>query len=189
MATRYIPVSVLVVALAVIAAFCALVLVPRGSNAAPIYVKTCSGGTIELDANEKRLLDLHNTARHNHGLKRLCVHPALTAAARAHSHEMLSRDYLSHRSYNGETTAQRLARYGYTLNGYSYYALGENIAWGCGSAGTPDKAFSFWMHSRDHRHNILNKKFREIGIGSETGTYKTCTQATVHTVDFGVRIR
>ena len=36
-------------------------------------VKTCGGGSIELKAAEKRMLDLHNQARTNRGLSRLCV--------------------------------------------------------------------------------------------------------------------
>jgi uncharacterized protein YkwD len=45
------------------------------------------------------------------------------------------------------------------------------------------------MHSPGHRSNILKKGFREVGIGVMKGTYKTCSQATMYTVDFGVRRR
>ena len=54
---------------------------------------------------------------------------------------MLNRDYATHESYDGETLRHRLARFGYTLDGYSYYAYGENIAWGCSSRGAPDHIF------------------------------------------------
>ncbi len=189
MATRYISVSVLTVAFAVISAFSALALVPQGARATLVSVKTCDGGTIALDAGEKRMLEVHNRARTRRGLKPLCVHPALTEAARAHSQEMIRRDFLSHQSFDGETVKERLERFGYTSDGYSYYAYGENIAWGCGSSGAPDAVFRWWMNSSDHRSNILKKKFREVGIGAVTGTYKTCTQATIYTVDFGVRRR
>jgi uncharacterized protein YkwD len=150
-------------------------------------VKTCDGGTIALDAGEKRLLELHNRARTRRGLKPPCVHPALSDAARAHSQEMLRRDFISHESFDGETVRERLERFGYTSDGYTYYVYGENIAWGCGSSGAPDRVFKWWMNSPDHRSNILGKRFREVGIGAETGTYETCAQATVYTVDFGGR--
>jgi uncharacterized protein YkwD len=45
--------------------------------------------------------------------------------------------------------------------------------------------FKWWMHSSGHRSNILKKKFREVGIGVLTGTYKSCDHATMYTVDFG----
>jgi uncharacterized protein YkwD len=102
---------------------------------------------------------------------------------------MLDKDYASHSSFNGESVRERLERFGYTSDGYSYYLHGENIAWGCGSYGDPENIFRWWMHSSDHRSNILKKKFREVGIGAVTGTYKTCTPATIYTGDFGVRRR
>lgn len=162
---------------------------PREAEAALATVTTCGGGTITLNAEEKRVLELHNKARKNHGLKALCVHPILTQAARAHSKEMLDRDYTSHDSVNGETVKERLQRFGYTSEGYSYYLYGENIAWGCGSYGAPESMFKWWMHSSGHRSNILKKEFRDVGIGVMKGTYKSCNQATMYTVDFGVRRR
>ncbi len=108
-------------------------------------------------------------------------------AARAHSQEMLDKDYLSHDSFNGESVEQRLHRFGYTFGGYSYYLYGENIAGGCGSYGSPTSIFDRWMHSTDHKSNILNSKYREVGIGVRTGPFKDCAEATTYTVDFGTR--
>ena len=187
MATRYVSAFVLTVAFAAIAAFCAVILIPQGANAALVSVEACDGGTIALNAYENRVLKLHNEAREKRGLKALCVHSALTDAARAHTKEMLAKDYTSHDSFNGETVKERLHRFGYTSEGYSYYLYGENIAWGCGSYGSPESMFKWWMHSSEHRSNILKKSFREVGIGVLTGTFKSCSQATVYTVDFGVR--
>jgi uncharacterized protein YkwD len=42
------------------------------------------------------------------------------------------------------------------------------------------------MKSSDHRANILDKRFSEIGIGASTGTYKG-GRATMWTADFGDR--
>jgi hypothetical protein len=60
------------------------------------YASMCGGGEIFLHAEEWRLLTLHNDARGNHDLKPFCVHPALQKAARAHSKDMILRDYFSH---------------------------------------------------------------------------------------------
>ena len=100
---------------------------------------------------------------------------------------MLDKDYSAHESFNGETVMECLERFGYSSDGFSYYLYGENIAWGCGSYGAPDNMFKWWMHSSEHRSNILKKEFREVGIGVLRGTYKSCNQATMYTVDFGTR--
>jgi uncharacterized protein YkwD len=186
---KRVSVVLLVATLAAISAIGALLLGPLGAEAALVTVKTCGGGTIEVNSNEKRMLELHNKARTERGLKALCVHPALTRAARAHSKEMLDKDYTSHNSFNGETIQQRLERFGYTFDGYSYYAIGENITWGCGSYGAPDRRFKWWMSSSSHRSNILSKKFREVGIGVLTGTFKSCDNVTMYTADFATRRR
>jgi uncharacterized protein YkwD len=190
MAMKWVWVSLLAATLAAISVICALLLLgPQEAEAALATVKTCNDGTIEVNSNEEYMLSHHNKARKKRGLKPLCVHPALTQAARAHSQEMLDKDYASHESFNGESVRERLERYGYTSDGYSYYAIGENIAWGCGSYGGPNRIFNWWMNSSKHKSNILNKKFREVGIGARTGTFKSCGQATMYTVDFATRRR
>lgn len=189
MATRLISVCLLAVLVAGSAVVGAALLAPREAMAALPTARTCGGGTIELNGGEKRILDLHNKVRAKRGLQALCVHPALTKAARAHSQEMLDKDYSSHESFNGESVKQRLERFGYTFDGYSYYVYGENITWGCGSVGAADYRFKWWMSSSGHRSNILNPKFRQVGIGVRVGAFKTCNDATMYTVDFGTRKR
>ena len=139
--------------------------------------RTCSGGRIELKANEKRTLQLHNRAREQRKLKRLCVHPKLQKAARAHSATMIKKD----RFFHGSVGA-RLKRHGYRWKTY-----GENIAGGSRRLGTPESAFKRWMKSRTHRPNILKRGFREVGIGTATGTFKGNRGYTMYTADFGTR--
>jgi uncharacterized protein YkwD len=59
-------------------------------------VRTCTGGAITLRTIEKSMLDLHNRKRASRGLPRLCIHPKLQKAARAHPADMIRRDYFSH---------------------------------------------------------------------------------------------
>ena len=66
---------------------------------------------------------LHNRARKDRGLRPLCVDLRLTRAARSHSQEMIERDYFSHSSCDGESTDERLKRFGYDGRVY-----GENLA-------------------------------------------------------------
>lgn len=150
-------------------------------------VTACTGDAIELNDYEKRMLDLHNEARGNYGLPPLCVHPALTEAARAHSWEMLDGGYFSHDSLNGEGAEARLQRFGYTSDGYSYWTYGENLAWGSGTMAEPESRFDEFMASPDHRHNILREDLSEVGIGTNTGDYEPHGETTMYTVDFGTR--
>ena len=145
----------------------------RGSATA----KTCGGGRIDLKADERRALQLHNRAREQRKLKRLCVHPKLQEAARAHSAAMIKKD----RFFHGPV-GKRLKRHGYKWRTY-----GENIAGGSGRLGTPESAFERWMKSRTHRPNILDRGFREVGIGTATGTFKGTRGYTMYTADFGKR--
>lgn len=173
------------VLLAVSATFAGSAVEPPVSKAATTggYVTTCGGGSLYLEAKEKRTLQLHNQTRAQRGLGTLCVNATLTRAARAHSLEMIQRDYMSHNSYNGETPGARLRRFGYDWRTY-----GENVAWGsAGSYSSPETRFKAWMNSPEHRANILNGTFREIGIGTATGTFKGYRNATTYTVDFGTR--
>ena len=156
---------------------------PTDSEAAASggYVKTCGGGSLQLNAPERRTLRLHNEARASRGLRPLCVDPTLTRAARAHAQEMMNRDRMSHNSSNGETYSARLRRFGYTR------PAGENISWGSGSHGSPESRFESWMNSRPHRANILDRGWGEIGIGTATGSFKGNGNAVTYTVDFGTR--
>ena len=149
----------------------------------------CGGGTILLDAKEKATFSLHNEIRRDRGLRPFCVHPRLQKAARSHSRDMIERDYFSHDTKGGRTFYARLKAFGYDPGGYRYYAIGENIAYGSGPYGEPDSIMNAWMKSDGHRHNTLNGEFREIGVGTHTGTYGETGGVTMYTADFGVRRR
>jgi uncharacterized protein YkwD len=142
-------------------------------------VARCGGGKIFLRAPEKELFSLHNRERTERGLPRLCVHPALLRAAEAHSEDMIRRDYFSHDTKGrNESACERIRRYG-----YRYRYCGENIGY---NSSSPERMFAAWMNSSGHKANILNGKFREVGIGVYTGDYKG-DRITMHTVDFGTR--
>jgi uncharacterized protein YkwD len=145
-------------------------------------VKTCGGESISLKVKEKRILALHNVARAAHGLKPLCADPRLTRAARSHSREMIKKDYFSHTSYNRESVIKRLKRFGYHRSIYA-----ENIAGGRGRFGKSGSTFRRWMNSPSHKGNILDRRFRPVGVGTYTGRYKGTRKYTMYTVDFGIR--
>lgn len=150
-----------------------------------VTATTCSGTPIELYEGEKRMLDLHNRTRAEHGLSPLCIHPALMNAARDHSQDMIDKDYFAHASRDGSEPSDRMVRAGYAPCGRTYYC-GENIAVGPSYPSTPDRLFEGLMNSPGHKANILKEEFREVGIGAHTGSYKEYDgSASMYTVDFG----
>lgn len=182
MVLKYVATALMAAMLAAVAAVGATVVEPRSADAAGgVEVRACGGGKIELTAEEKNMLDLHNKTRADRGLSRLCVHPDLQRAARAHSREMIERDYYRHESYNGEKFWRRIERFDYT-----YRIVGENIH-GVPKSYSTSEVFKDWMRSSGHKANILNKGYREVGIGARTGNYKGTSNFTMWTVDFGDR--
>lgn len=153
------------------------------------YVKACNGKKVYLRFAEKRTLRFHNKVRANRNRPRLCIQQQLQRAARKHSADMIRKDYFSHTSKNGSILKQRVRREGYTPKGMSVYRIGENIGWGSGHLGSPRKIHRAWMKSDGHRKNILNRGFKQVGIGMARGKYKSYDNTRMYTVDFGFRRR
>ena len=146
-------------------------------------VTGCDGSSVALSADESAELQLHNAERARSGLAAFCVHPRLVDAARAHSQDMVARNYFSHSTPDGVSFMDRVTRAGYA----GWTNLAENIAWGSGTLGEPSAIFTNWMNSSGHRANILNANLREIGIGVASGTFQGYAGARVYTANFGTR--
>lgn len=159
---------------------------PPAADAAK-SVKRCGGGKVYLKPDERKAFYMHNRIRRDRDLKQFCVHPKLQRAARAHSKDMIRRDYFSHNTKGGGTFGKRLKKFGYKPKGFRYYTVGENIAYGSGERSEPKQIMKAWMKSRGHKKNIVNRKFRQIGLGTYTGTYKKHRNTTMYTADFGTR--
>ena len=184
MSLRYVSTVFVAMVLAVVAVWAATAVQSKEAEAAnTVAVRGCTGTNVVLYTNEKRMLDLHNRTRVDRGLPRLCVHPALQRAARAHSLDMINRDYFSHNTKgSGKTFDVRIKE-----AGYRYRSAAENIAGGPGAQGSVDSIFRAWMNSSGHRSNILDRRFREVGIGAATGNWSGTDGYTMWTADFGVR--
>jgi uncharacterized protein YkwD len=130
---------------------------------------------------------LINNRRVVRGLPRLRLNHRLGKAAMWHTHDMVRRSYFGHVSRRGRDVVDRLHRTRY-LGGRFAWAVGENIAWGSGWQGTPREIVRAWMNSSGHRRNMLDGRFREIGIGViANGPVETEIPAATYTTTFGVR--
>jgi uncharacterized protein YkwD len=138
---------------------------------------------------EAGVLQQLNAVRADHGLSALRSNAKLAAAATQHSREMADDGYFDHNSVDGTSFATRIAKW-YPLGSFHSWTVAENLLWSSPSVDPPE-AVAMWMRSPGHRANILNARFREIGIGavystSARGTY-THLPVTIITTDFGVR--
>jgi uncharacterized protein YkwD len=123
--------------------------------------------------SEQQVLVLLNQIRRQHGLPALAFSTPLRAAARGHSADMLQKGYFDH---NSPAEAWDTRILGYVTSS----TVGETIARGRGSSGSPAGIVNQWMHSVLHRHVILNGGLRFVGIGVAVGT----PGAVMATADF-----
>jgi uncharacterized protein YkwD len=139
-------------------------------------------------ANVKQTtLCLLNRQRHLHGRRALKANRRLARAARRHARDMVERNYFSHTTPTGIDFVDRIMRQDYVNPGQGW-TLGENLAWGSYQLATPKSIVRSWMNSPGHRANILNPRFREIGIGVEVGAPEAGTShAATYATSFGAR--
>ena len=108
-------------------------------------------------------MDTHyaiNAERAAESLPALVMDESLRAVARAHSQDMIDRDFFDHTNPDGDDVGDRLAD-----AGISYAWAGENIAWNRGYADPVATTVDGWMGSPGHRANILRSQFTHTGIG------------------------
>jgi uncharacterized protein YkwD len=144
---------------------------------------------VALSSLESGVLTSLNKIRADHGLQPLTISAQLTASAAQHTKEMGTAGYFEHSSHDGTVFWKRINHW-YGQTGYSYWSVGENLLWSSPDV-DPAGAMQLWMNSPEHRANILNARWREIGISAghfaaAPGTYKGL-EVTIITTDFGVR--
>jgi uncharacterized protein YkwD len=164
---------------------------PSRAKLRAIAAQHCAGADLRPTAtNLKRIRDavlcLHNKVRAQNGLAPLRENRRLRRAARAHSYDMTAAGYFEHTAPGGATMVDRILRTDYVSKSQGWM-LGENLAWGTGSRGTPRGAMKAWMHSPGHRANILKPGFRELGVGVVARVPVGGAAGATYTVDFGVR--
>ncbi len=133
--------------------------------------------------SEQAVVKLINRHRVEKGLRALKIDGSLLTVARAHSRDMIRRNYFSHRSRSGTDPSDRIARAG------GRGAIGEDLAWGTGSYARPSAIVKLWLNSPPHRRVMLAKDLRYIGVGRATGRFQGYSGAAVFTADFSARVR
>jgi uncharacterized protein YkwD len=87
----------------------------------------------------------------------LALNADLQEAARCHSLDMATNNFMSHTGSNGSSPGQRIQAAGYTATTW-----GENVAAGYTTAAN---VVNGWMGSTGHCQNIMNGSFKKLGVG------------------------
>jgi uncharacterized protein YkwD len=137
---------------------------------------------------KKAIRCLLNKKRENHGVRHLSRNRHLKHAAQGHNHYMKKHRCFSHECPGERSVLSRLQAADYITGGLRAWRYGENIAFGGRHLGTPKSIVRAWMRSPEHKRNILDPAFRQIGIGYNRGIpRKPNAHGAIYTTDFGMR--
>jgi hypothetical protein len=128
--------------------------------ASPLIPRSRLFGIIEVSA----LTDGTNEARAAQDVSMLQMSPLLQAAAQEKANDMVANNYFAHTSPQGLSPW-----YWFSKVGYSFSYAGENLAVNFSDSGDVTTA---WLNSPEHRENILDPHFTQIGMAVAQGTFQ-----------------
>jgi uncharacterized protein YkwD len=167
----------------------ALVVSLLGGVVAPVALPAPAQREQAVAALDAGVLGRLNAIRVAHGLRPLRLNPRLSEAAAFHSHELAADGYFSHDSPDGTAFWKRIERW-YTPAQSGTWSVGENLLW-CSPDVDAAQALDAWMRSPEHRANILDPSWREVGVAAvhvvRAGGVYHDRPVTIITTDFGAR--
>ena len=124
-----------------------------------MYNFTSTGSVLGDTANisTSGLLAQTNDARSSANEVPLTLNTDLTKAAQLKAYDMLANQYWAHTAPNGTEPWAWFDKVG-----YEYVAAGENLA---KDFTTNNGVVSAWMNSKEHRENVLNAGYSDVGFG------------------------
>lgn len=125
---------------------------------------TFAHGSVLGKVNEitpTELLQSTNKERSTKGLPDLSSNPELTRAATSKAKDMFARQYWAHDAPDGTLPWKWIAD-----TGYNYDYAGENLA---RNFTTNNGVMTAWMHSAEHKDNILSPHYTDIGLAVVDG--------------------
>jgi uncharacterized protein YkwD len=150
----------------------------------------------ERNPLEPSIVQRINTIRKAHGLHSLTVAKRLTDAANRHARSMGASSYFRHELYTPDgrrtwTSFSTWIRWYWPGPGYRVWSAGENLAWGAPDI-SASRTVTNWMNSPGHRANILNPRWRYIGVSAvhvddPGGYYRQWDDVTIVAAEFGSR--
>jgi uncharacterized protein YkwD len=130
---------------------------------------------------ERAMHCMTDYARDHDGLGTLANATDLDRSAGKKSGDIIRCDSFSHEACGRQFTFW-MQRTGYLAA--RCWRAGENIAWGTGNYASVRSIFVAWLHSPEHRANLLGR-YSSIGIALRVGNFGGHQGAHVWTQDFG----
>jgi uncharacterized protein YkwD len=130
--------------------------------ASAIFLFAAFPNTAEFAAyTSSTIIALTNESRTKGKVATLRENRLLNLAAQRKAKDMIARNYFAHTTPDGK-------RFWTWIDGtgYNYTLAGENLAI---DFTTPEAAHSALMASPTHRENIMNKRYKEVGVAVVTG--------------------
>jgi uncharacterized protein YkwD len=106
-----------------------------------------------------------NIERRKAGLAPLIKNTKLVTSATVKVDDMFTNQYFEHTSLSGKTAVDLVEK-----TGYIFQIVGENLALGVFDSN--QALVQAWMNSPEHKANILNPKYTEMGASVGIGNYK-----------------
>ncbi|MFE9258844.1 sigma-70 family RNA polymerase sigma factor [Streptomyces sp. NPDC006879] len=113
----------------------------------------------------RQVADLVNARRATAGCTAIRLDDRLTAAARAHARDMVTRGYFDHESPEGQHANARIAAAGYNAGPWA-----ENLHRGPRDAAT---VVEDWMDGAIHQENMLDCRYQNMGVAAVPGPQGT----------------
>lgn len=170
---------------AVLATLCtvACIGVPQAGAAGLLAPRgTCPESPRGAVAEEAAMLCLTNYARAQAGAPALEPIVSLQDSASEKAEDILRCDSFSHTACGREFT------YWIRASGYmstECWEVGENLAWGTGRYGSVSSIFRAWLRSTEHRENLLDPDYTQVGIDLRVGDLEGAPEAHVWAQQFG----
>jgi len=120
-------------------------------------------GTLGITSSidQKKLIELTNKEREKKGFAPVSENEALDKAATAKAQNMFMENYWAHFAPSGKTPWDFILG-----SGYKFTYAGENLAKNFYNS---DDVVAAWMASKTHKENLLNPKYKDIGIAVVDG--------------------
>jgi uncharacterized protein YkwD len=159
---------------------------------APAASASCAHGadvaaSLTTPARNAALLCVIGAQRSAHGVRAVQASSQLGVAAQGHADDMVAQQFFSHVSPEGSTLRSRVGLTGYT-HGRRRWHLGEAIGWAQAPLDSADGMVDAWLASPPHRAILLDRTFRQVGIGVAPGlTDGSGVAGATAVLDFGSR--
>jgi uncharacterized protein YkwD len=151
-----------------------------GIGANSLWAQASTHGVLgySTDMSATELLNDTNTQRGSSNESSLALNAALDNAAQAKANDMVAQNYWSHDTPSGQPPWVFIS-----AAGYRYVTAGENLAYGFD---TSEAVINAWMASPEHRANVLNATYQDVGFGIANSTnYQNSGPETVVVAEYG----